>query len=59
MLTKRPVPTEARDAYYFVEMDARPSAQELENMPQLLVEKILAYKAVKNVVMYGGEVPLG
>ena len=59
MLRKQSIPPDAREAYYIVETGAQPSLTELDNMPQMLIEKILAYNAVKNVVIYGGEVNLG
>lgn len=49
------MPPAAREACYIVETETRPSFEELENMPQSLVEKIIAYKMVKNVIQYGGE----
>ncbi len=54
MLRRLPTPPAAREAYYFVEMETKPGVEELENMPQLLVEQILAYKMVRNIVIYGG-----
>jgi hypothetical protein len=58
MLRHKPLPTTATEAHYFVEMGTTPSATELDNMPQLLVDKILIYKAVKRVVENGGTLPL-
>lgn len=56
LLRKAPVPLDTREAYYIVESGAIITLTELENMPNKLVEQLLAYRAVKDVIAYGGEV---
>ena len=56
LLRKAPIPLAAREAYYIVESGALITLTELDNMPQVLVDKVLAYKSVKDIVIYGGEV---
>lgn len=49
------LPLAARDAFYIVEMESRPTPDELDRLPQELVDTVLLYKAVKKTIEYGLE----
>ena len=52
------IPIAARDAFVIVEMECTPTISELDAMPERLVDTILLYKEVKNVIMYGGRLQI-
>jgi hypothetical protein len=56
MLRGQPIPPEAKDAYYAVEMETQVlTLDDLDKLPRVLIDRIIAYKAVKAIVLYGGE----
>lgn len=50
----KPIPMGAQDAFVLVETDSRPTADELDSMPQRLVDTILLYKQVRGTIEHGG-----
>lgn len=48
-----PLPHAAKDAALMVEMGCRPTMEELESMPQELVNTIQLYSAVKSTIEQG------
>jgi hypothetical protein len=54
----RDMPIEAREVFWIVESGSSPTVTELDNMPHRMVEMIIAYKTVKDVIKYGGRLSL-
>ena len=52
------MPPDARDIFYLVESGCRPTLMELESMTQRSVELLIAYRTVKDVITYGGQLIL-
>ena len=50
----KPIPMGAQDAFVIIETESRPTADELDSMPQRLVDTILLYKQVKGTIENGG-----
>ncbi len=44
----------AQDAFVIIETESRPTADELDSMPQRLVDTMLLYRQVKGTIENGG-----
>lgn len=55
---RKPIPLAAKDAFVIIESGCRPTADEIDGMPQKLVDTILLYGAVKNAIEQGGTLTL-
>ena len=51
---RKTIPAAAQEAFVIVETGCRPTLDELDAMPQSLVDGILLYGAVKNTIEQGG-----
>ena len=49
------VPLGAREVFAIVESGCALSLEELENLPQELVDRIIDYRTIKHIVEFGGE----
>lgn len=54
----KPIPLGAQDAFVLVETGCRPTATELDEMPQKLVDTMLLYGQVKGTIENGGTMKL-
>lgn len=54
----RPLPLAAAEAFVIVETGCKPTLEELDAMPQKLVDSLLLYGAVKTVILEGGVLKL-
>ena len=50
----KPIPAVAREAFVIVETGCHPTIEELEAMPQKMVDSIALYNAVKDTIKQGG-----
>ena len=50
------IPPEAREAFQIIESGCTVTMTELDSMPQRLVDQLIAYRSVKHVIQYGGEI---
>lgn len=55
---QRPLPLEATEAHLIVELDVKISLDDLDRMPQELIDSVLIYRMVKSVIESGAEVNL-
>lgn len=55
---RKPIPMAAKEAFVIVETGCRPTVDELDAMPQSLVNSILLYGAVKDTIKHGGAMRL-
>ena len=56
--SRESIPAAVREAFVIVETGCRPTLGELDSMPQKLVDGILLYRAVKNIIEQGGDMRL-
>jgi len=54
----KPIPMGAQDAFVIIETESRPTADELDSMPQKLVDTMLLYRQVKGTIEHGGVMTL-
>ncbi len=52
------MPIAAREAALIVDLECRPTLEELDKMPQNLIDAILLYKNIESAIKYGAEVDL-
>jgi hypothetical protein len=50
----KPIPMSAQDAFVIIETESRPTVDELDSMPQRLVDTMLLYRQVKGTIENGG-----
>jgi hypothetical protein len=54
----KPIPMGAQDAFVIIETESRPTLDELDSMPQRLVDTLLLYRQVKGTIEHGGVMTL-